>query len=79
MEGLLGKKVGMTQIFAEDGTAVPVTVIQAGPCLVVQRKATPKDGYEAVQLGLVEDRAVKHPNQPTVGHFKLAGVAPPRR
>jgi large subunit ribosomal protein L3 len=79
MEGLLGKKVGMTQIFTEDGTAVPVTVIQAGPCLVVQRKATPKDGYEAVQLGLVEDRPPKHTNLPTSGHFKAAGVTPTRR
>jgi len=79
MEGLLGKKVGMTQLFSEDGTAVPVTVIQAGPCLVVQRKATAKEGYEAVQLGLVEERAPKHVNQPTNGHFKAAGVAATRR
>jgi len=79
MEGLLGKKVGMTQIFMEDGAAVPVTVIQAGPCLVVQRKAADKEGYDAVQLGLVEDRAPKHVNQPTNGHFKAAGVSPTRR
>ena len=79
MEGLLGKKVGMTQIFMDDGTAVPVTVIQAGPCLVVQRKAQSKEGYDAVQLGLVEDRAPKHVNQPANGHFKARGVAPTRR
>ena len=79
MEGLLGKKVGMTQIFTEDGLAVPVTVIQAGPCLVVQRKATAKEGYDSVQLGFVEERAPKHVNQPTNGHFKVAGVAPTRR
>jgi large subunit ribosomal protein L3 len=79
MEGLLGKKVGMTQIFSEDGTAVPVTVIQAGPCLVVQRKAAGKEGYDAVQLGLVEERAPKHVNQPMAGHFKANGVAPTRR
>ncbi len=79
MEGLLGKKVGMTQIFMEDGAAVPVTVIQAGPCLVVQRKAADKDGYDAVQLGLVEESAPKHVNQPTYGHFKAHGVTPTRR
>ena len=79
MDGLLGKKVGMTQIFTDDGTAVPVTVILAGPCLVVQRKAQPKEGYDAVQLGLVEERAPKHVNQPTNGHFKAHGATPTRR
>ncbi len=79
MEGLLGKKVGMTQIFTDDGNAVPVTVILAGPCLVVQRKTADKEGYDAVQLGLVEERAPKHVNQPTNGHFKAAGVSPTRR
>jgi large subunit ribosomal protein L3 len=79
MEGLLGKKVGMTQIFTEDGLAVPVTVIQAGPCLVVQRKGAAKEGYDSVQLGFVEERAPKHVNQPRNGHFKVAGVAPTRR
>ncbi|MCZ6506632.1 MAG: 50S ribosomal protein L3 [Acidobacteria bacterium] len=79
MEGLLGKKVGMTQIFTEDGLAVPVTVIQAGPCLVVQRKESGKEGYDSVQLGFVEERAPKHVNQPMNGHFKAAGVAPTRR
>lgn len=79
MEGLLGKKVGMTQIFTDDGSAVPVTVILAGPCLVVQRKAVAKDGYDAVQLGFVEERAPKHVNQPSNGHFKSAGVTPTRR
>ena len=57
MKGILGKKLGMTQIFAEDGRVVPVTVVQAGPCFVVQRKTSETDGYDAVQLGLVEDRA----------------------
>lgn len=80
MEGLLGRKMGMTQIFTDDGTAVPVTVIQAGPCLVVQRKsADGKDGYEAVQLGLVESRAHRSVTRPMNGHFKAAGVAPMRR
>ncbi len=77
MEGILGRKVGMTQIYVEDGTAIPVTVIKAGPCLVVQRKTKDTDGYEAVQIGLVEEKPVKV-NQPLGGHFKKAGVAPVR-
>jgi large subunit ribosomal protein L3 len=79
MEGILGRKLGMTQIFAEDGTVIPVTVLEAGPCLVVQRKTTDKDGYEAVQLGLVDKRAPKRVTQPMKGHFDRAGVAPTRR
>lgn len=79
MEGILGKKLGMTQIFEEDGTLVPVTVVQAGPCLVVQRKTTEVDGYEAVQLGLVEDRPPRKVNKPQSGHFAKAGVAAMRR
>jgi large subunit ribosomal protein L3 len=78
MEGILGQKLGMTQIYTADGTVVPVTVIKAGPCLVVQRKTVQTDGYEAVQIGLVEDRPAKA-NQPRGGHFKKAGVAPVRR
>ena len=77
MEGILGRKVGMTQIYVEDGTAIPVTVIKAGPCLVVQRKTRDTDGYEAVQIGLVEEKPAKV-NQPLGGHFKKAGVAPVR-
>ena len=79
MEGILGQKLGMTQIYAEDGTVVPVTVIKAGPCLVVQKKTVETDGYDAVQLGLVEDRPPKKVNQPLGGHFKKAGVPPVRR
>jgi len=79
MEGILGRKLGMTQIYADDGTAVPVTVIKAGPCLVVQRKTVETDGYEAIQIGLVEERPVKKVTQPQGGHFKKAGVAPVRR
>lgn len=79
MPGILGTKIGMTQIFDDDGTAVPVTLIKAGPCVVVQRKTTETDGYEAVQLGLVEARAAKHVNQPRAGHFARAGVEPTRR
>lgn len=78
MEGILGKKLGMTQIYAADGTVVPVTVIQAGPCLVVQRKTVDNDGYDAVQLGLVEARPAKKVGRPREGHFKKAGVAPMR-
>jgi len=78
MDGILGRKVGMTQIFVEDGTAIPVTVIKAGPCLVVQRKTAKVDGYEAVQIGLVEERPAKV-SKPRAGHFKKAGVAPVRR
>ena len=79
MDGILGKKLGMTQIYMEDGTAVPVTVVQAGPCLVVQRKTAAADGYEAVQIGLVEEGRQIKVGQPRDGHFKKAGVAPMRR
>src|SRR6187397_1002005 len=75
--GLIGKKVGMTQLFATDGTVHPATVLKAGPCVVSQVKTAEKDGYEAVQLGLVEARAHKE-NKPTEGHFKKAGVPPTR-
>ncbi len=79
MEGILGKKLGMTQIYAEDGTVVPVTVIQAGPCLVVQRKTVDVDGYDAIQVGLIETKPAKKVGRPREGHFKKAGVAPVRR
>jgi large subunit ribosomal protein L3 len=75
--GIIGRKVGMTQIFEQDGTVVPGTVIKAGPCVVVQAKKAESDGYEAVQLGLVDPRPVKA-NKPTAGHFKKAGVPPTR-
>jgi large subunit ribosomal protein L3 len=78
MDGILGRKVGMTQIYVEDGTAIPVTVIKAGPCLVVQRRTAAADGYEAVQIGLVEERPAKV-SKPEAGHFKKAGVAPVRK
>jgi len=71
--GIIGRKVGMTQVFETDGTVVPATVIKAGPCVVVQAKNAQKDGYEAVQLGLVDAAPTKE-NKPTVGHFKAAGV-----
>jgi len=78
VDALLGKKIGMTQILGEDGTAVPVTVIQAGPCVVVQKKTVETDGYEAVQLGLVEFVKDKRVGKPMLGHFKKAGVPPVR-
>ena len=71
--GLIGKKVGMTQLFAADGTVQPATVLKAGPCVVVQAKTVEADGYEAVQLGLVEVKPTKE-NKPSQGHFKKAGV-----
>lgn len=83
INGIIGRKVGMTQIFAEDGTVTPVTVIKAGPCVVVQTKsASGRDGYNAVQLGLVEDKPVKLKNisKPLRGHFeKTGGGVPPTR
>ena len=71
--GLIGRKVGMTQLFAADGTVQPATVLRAGPCVVVQTKTVETDGYEAVQLGLVEVKPTKE-NKPSQGHFKKAGV-----
>ena len=68
-KGLIGKKIGMTQIFDEAGKVVPVTVIEAGPCVVTQLKTTENDGYEAVQLGF-GDVSPKHTNKPMTGHFK---------
>jgi len=79
MQGMLGRKLGITQIFGDDGTMIPVTVVKAGPCLVVQRKTKDTDGYEAVQLGLVEERPARWVTKPQAGHFKKAGVAPVRR
>jgi large subunit ribosomal protein L3 len=76
--GILGKKVGMTQIFDEGGRVVPVTVVEAGPCVVVQRKSTDTDGYEAVQLGLVEQNPRRNTPKPIQGHFAKAGVPPTR-
>jgi large subunit ribosomal protein L3 len=78
INGLLGKKLGMTQLLQDDGTVVPVTVIQAGPCVVVQKKTKQKDGYDAVQLGFVEFIKPKRVGQPMTGHFKKANVAPAR-
>jgi large subunit ribosomal protein L3 len=76
--GIIGRKVGMTQVFGQDGSVTPATVIKAGPCVVLQTKGAQKEGYEAVQLGLVEDRPAKA-NKPTAGHYKKAGNVPPTR
>ena len=78
VRGILGKKIGMTQIFDDDGRAVPVTVVEAGPCVVVQRKSQDSDGYEAVQLGFVERSPRRNAPQAISGHFTAAGVPPTR-
>jgi large subunit ribosomal protein L3 len=75
--GLIGKKVGMTQVFEDDGTVHPATVIKAGPCVVVQAKTASTDGYESVQLALVEERPAKV-GKPLAGHYKKAAVPPTR-
>ena len=77
LNGLIGRKLGMTQLFDEEGNVVPVTVIQAGPCLVVQKKTLDKEGYSAVQLGLVEPGKTTA-KKPMLGHFKKAEVPPTR-
>ncbi len=77
VNGIIGRKVGMTQLFAEDGTVQPVTVIKAGPCVVVQAKTATTDGYEAVQLALVEERPARV-NKALTGHYKKANVPPTR-
>jgi len=77
VNGIIGRKVGMTQVFDADGTVHPATVIKAGPCVVVQAKTAQTDGYEAVQLGLVEERPAKV-GKPLAGHYKKAGVPPTR-
>ena len=78
-KAIVGKKIGMTQVFTDDGRLVPVTVVEAGPCKVVQKKTTESDGYDAVQVGFdtyAENRAKKLVNKPLTGHFKKAGVTP---
>jgi large subunit ribosomal protein L3 len=78
VDGLIGIKVGMTQIFDENGIVVPVTAIKAGPCVVVQKKTKGTDGYDSVQLGLVEFVRPSRVNKPRTGHFKKAGIPPCR-
>jgi large subunit ribosomal protein L3 len=78
VNAILGKKLGMTQIFAENGDVIPVTVLKAGPCVVVQRKTTQTDGYDAAQLGLVEVPPPRRVTKPREGHFKKANANPVR-
>ena len=75
VKAIIGKKVGMTQIFDENGKVIPVTVIEAGPCLVVQKKTVENDGYDSVQLGF-QDVKERRLTKPRLGHIKKAGVAP---
>ncbi|PYU34783.1 MAG: 50S ribosomal protein L3 [Acidobacteria bacterium] len=78
VNGIIGIKLGMTRVFADDGAAVPCTVLQAGPCVVVQRRSKQTDGYDAVQLGFVEFVKPQRISKPMTGHFKKANVAPMR-
>ena len=78
VNGIIGIKLGMTRVFAEDGAAVPCTVLQAGPCVVVQRRSKQTDGYDAAQLGFVEFVKPQRISKPMTGHFKKANVAPLR-
>jgi large subunit ribosomal protein L3 len=77
VNGIIGKKVGMTQLFGQDGSVIPATVIKAGPCVVVQRKTKAVDGYESVQIGLVDATPAKV-RKPLEGHYKKANVPPTR-
>ena len=73
--GIIGRKIGMTQVFLEDGSILPATVVEAGPCKVIQKKTKEKDGYEALQLGFLPKNA-RLVNKPLAGHFKKAGAEP---
>ena len=75
--GIIGRKIGMTQVFSDDGVVSPATVLQAGPCVVVQRKTVDRDGYDAVQIGLVEQRPARV-SKPVAGHYRRANVPPTR-
>ncbi|MBE9917286.1 50S ribosomal protein L3 [Paenibacillus donghaensis] len=77
MKGILGKKLGMTQVFTAEGNVIPVTVIEAGPCVVLQKKDIENDGYEAIQIGF-SDKKEKNANKPEAGHAKKANTAPKR-
>ena len=79
VNGILGIKLGMAQVFTDDGMAVGCTVLQAGPCVVVQRRTKEKDGYDAAQLGLVEFIKPQRVTKPMLGHFKKSDAAPMRR
>jgi large subunit ribosomal protein L3 len=79
IEGLIGKKIGMTQLFSEERGVIPVTVVKAGPCVVVQKKIKENNDHMKVQLGFVEDKKVKKINKPTKGHFEKANVPPTKK
>jgi large subunit ribosomal protein L3 len=79
IEGLIGRKVGMTQVFAEDGSVVPVTVLEAGPCVVLQKKSRERDGYEAVKVALIEDKPAGRVSKPVAGEFAKRNLKPQRR
>jgi large subunit ribosomal protein L3 len=76
IEGLIGKKIGMTQTFDEEGNVAPITVIRVGPCTVIQKKTKEKDGYSALQLGLIEGKGRKKATKPLIGHYGKSGVPP---
>ncbi len=76
VEGLIGKKIGMTQQFDDAGNAIPVTLIQAGPCAVIQKKTEEKDGYAAIQMAYLEKKPQRGPVKPAQGHFSKSGIPP---
>ncbi len=76
VKGIIGKKIGMTQVFTENGVVIPVTVVEAGPCVVTQKKTVESDGYNAIQIGFQKILSEKKVNKPLAGHFKKAGVEP---
>lgn len=78
VEGLIGKKIEMMQNFDENGNVIPVTVIKAGPCTVIQIKSIEKDGYSAFQLGMIEEKGMKKTTRPLEGHYKKSGIPPTR-
>ncbi len=78
VEGIIGKKIGMTQTFDEKGNVAPVTIIKAGPCTVIQKKTREKDGYSALQMGFLEEKSIKKPTKPVMGHFSKSGIPPVR-
>src|SRR4030067_1843634 len=73
--GIIGRKLGMTQVFLEDGSVIPVTVVEVGPCSVIQKKTKERDGYNALQLGFLQKNS-QRVNKPLSGHFKKAGQGP---
>ncbi len=79
IEGMIGIKLGMTQVFSKEGGVIPVTVLKAGPCVVIQKKNRQSDGYEAVQVGFVEPTSERKVSKALLGHFKKSGLSPTRR